>query len=153
MASKPAPVSFSKQCDLFEPLADRTGFDGSYSKTSPACSPARADVTLLAWLIHWLGPASVFHTGDGATPELLPDRTGFANGLCWTRNTSEFRSGGVACSLSQILETGPVDPRYFLSPRACSGILRRAEKRGRQLPDPLRLALEAVADGEPTSTP
>jgi hypothetical protein len=39
--------------------------------------------------------------------------------------------------LSAILEPNP-DPKYFLSPTACKGILRRAEKRGRELPLPLR---------------
>lgn len=61
------------------------------------------------------------------------------------RSGSDWRSGGVACSLSSILETGPIDPRYFLSPIACAGILRRAAARGKELPAPLRLALEAVA--------
>lgn len=35
--------------------------------------------------------------------------------------------------------------RYFLSATACRGILRRAEKRGKVLPEPLRLALERAA--------
>jgi len=36
-------------------------------------------------------------------------------------------------------------PKYFLSPRAATGILRRAEKRGRELPPALRQALTALA--------
>lgn len=69
----------------------------------------------------------------------------WSNGQLWTRNGSEWRSGAVACSLSQILEIGPVDSRFFLSPKACAGILRRAEKRGKTLPAALRQALGAVA--------
>jgi hypothetical protein len=65
-----------------------------------------------------------------------------------TRNGSEWRSGAVACSLSQILETGEVDSRYFLSQKACAGILRRAEKRGKELPPMLRAALLAVCAQE-----
>lgn len=61
-----------------------------------------------------------------------------------TLNTSEFHSGAVASSLSDILETGDVPQRYFLSGTACRGILRRAEKRGKSLPPSLRAALEAV---------
>jgi hypothetical protein len=68
-----------------------------------------------------------------------------SGGLCWTRNGSEWRSGGVVCSLSQILEAN-VPEKYSLSPTACRGILRRAEKRGKTLPEPLHLALAAVAD-------
>lgn len=37
------------------------------------------------------------------------------------------------------------EARFFLSEKACSGILRRANKRGRTLPQPLQEALEAVA--------
>jgi hypothetical protein len=48
------------------------------------------------------------------------------------------------CSLSDILEESP-DPKFSLSAKACQGILRRAEKRGRELPHSLRVALEAVA--------
>ena len=71
-----------------------------------------------------------------------------------TLNTSEFHSGAVACSLSDVLETGEVPQRYFLSATACRGILRRAERRGKELPEPLRLALEAVAGlTAPTTQP
>jgi hypothetical protein len=49
------------------------------------------------------------------------------------------------CSLSEVLETGPVPQRYYLSPTACRGILRRAKRREKELPDALRVALEAVA--------
>jgi hypothetical protein len=64
-----------------------------------------------------------------------------------TRSISAFPSGGDVSlsSLSEVLETGPVPRRYFLSAKACSGILRRAEKRGKELPPALRLALEEAA--------
>jgi hypothetical protein len=42
------------------------------------------------------------------------------------------------------LETGELPQRYFLSATACQGILRRAEKRGKKLPDALYLALQAA---------
>jgi hypothetical protein len=63
-------------------------------------------------------------------------------------STSEFHSGAVACSLSDILETGDVPRRFYLSATACRGILRRAEKRGKELPAALKQALESVA-GKP----
>ena len=47
-------------------------------------------------------------------------------------------------TLSEILESS-VSERYYLSAQACAGILRRAEKRGKDLPTALRLALEQVA--------
>ena len=68
-----------------------------------------------------------------------------SNGECWTRNGSESPNGDAACSssLSLILEQ-QVEDRYFLSPRACAGILRRATKRGKRLPAPLEAALVSV---------
>ena len=63
-----------------------------------------------------------------------------------TLNTLEFHSAAVASSLSDILETGDVPQRFYLSAKACRGILRRAEKRGKALPTTLRLALEQVAE-------
>ncbi len=43
--------------------------------------------------------------------------------------------------LSQILEASPL-PKYSLSAKACQGILNRAARRGKALPDALRIALE-----------
>lgn len=64
---------------------------------------------------------------------------------CLTLSTAEYHSGAVVCSLSDILETGDVLQKYYLSPKACAGILRRAEKRGKELPTMLHRALEQVA--------
>ena len=56
------------------------------------------------------------------------------------------RNAGGVCSLSDILETGAVPQRYYLTAKACQGILRRAEKLGKDLPPQLARALQAVAD-------
>ena len=49
-------------------------------------------------------------------------------------------SGDAGCSLSRILQDNP--PRkYYLTRRACLGILRRAKERGRPLPPQLHAAL------------
>lgn len=69
------------------------------------------------------------------------------HGQCLTLNSLALHSADDAysvCSLAQILEPD-VAQKYFLSPRACRGILRRAEKRGRNLPPMLRQALEMAA--------
>ena len=68
-----------------------------------------------------------------------------SNGQYWTRNGSDWRSGASVCLLSSILETGKVDPRYYLSEKACVGILRRAEKRGKRLPPMLEVVLQYQA--------
>ena len=46
--------------------------------------------------------------------------------------------------MSQILEAN-VPETYYLSPKACLGILRRASKCGKELPVILKLALERQA--------
>jgi hypothetical protein len=69
---------------------------------------------------------------------------------CWTLASSESPSDAAECSLSDILED-EVPPRFFLSQKACAGILRRAQKRGKRLPEPLAAALAAVA-GHKTPT-
>ena len=48
--------------------------------------------------------------------------------------------------MSQIL-LAAVPEKYYLSPKACQGILRRASVRGRELPEVLRKALERQAGG------
>lgn len=47
-------------------------------------------------------------------------------------------------SLSQILQADP-HRRYYLSPKACLGILRRAYERGKELPPKLKRALQIQA--------
>lgn len=50
-------------------------------------------------------------------------------------------SVAVESTLSQILEDN-VPEKYYLSQKACEGILRRAERMGKKLPDVLKTALE-----------
>ena len=47
-------------------------------------------------------------------------------------------------TLSEVLQSN-VDPKYYLSSRACSGILNRAAARGKELPEVLKKALERQA--------
>jgi hypothetical protein len=70
-------------------------------------------------------------------------------------NISDWPNDAAVCSLSQVLETGSIPQRYFLSGKACAGILRRAEVRGRALPSALLEALRRAADGAsaPTKAP
>ena len=65
----------------------------------------------------------------------------------WTAFRTRYRNAETVCSLSDILETGDVPRKYYLSPKACSGILRRAEKRGKELPKVLEDALRQAARG------
>ena len=64
-------------------------------------------------------------------------------GECMTLNFGEYPSEERESTLSQILDLNAPD-KYSLSQKACAGILRRAEKRGKTLPDMLRDALMEV---------
>lgn len=67
----------------------------------------------------------------------------------WTLNTSESHKGEEESLLSDILEIGEIPQRFFLSKKACEGILRRAEKRGKELPEQLKMALvQVVREGQ-----
>lgn len=80
-----------------------------------------------------LGEASAMWMEDGA---LL--------GESWTLNTGESPSVAVESHSSQILMV-VVPEKYYLSPKACQGILRRASARGKKLPTELKNALERQA--------
>ena len=87
--------------------------------------------------------------GNGQLSAASWEMVGQLPGESWTLNTGESPKDAVESSLSQILEDNP-HPKYFLSAKACQGILRRAEKRGKELPPMLKEALEkqAKATGE-----
>jgi len=109
---------------------------GLSSKTSPVSLVQEEDGT-------WV-PSSGRYQNSG-----MGGRTGY-----WTLSSSEFPSAAAVCSLSDILEeTADVPQKFYLSAKACAGILRRAEHRGKKLPEPLVAALRAVAGGTTTSTP
>jgi hypothetical protein len=68
----------------------------------------------------------------------------------WTALDGLSLNDAGVCSLSDILETGDVPQRYFLSERACRGILRRAANRGKELPPAL---CEALLSASTCTTP
>ena len=61
-----------------------------------------------------------------------------------TLNTGVSPRGAKESSLSQILQADP-PLKYYLSPKACLGILRRAFERGKELPPKLEGALKIQA--------
>ena len=62
-------------------------------------------------------------------------------------NTGESPNVAVESTLSSILEANVPD-KYSLSAKACEGILRRAERRGKPLPPMLKAALEQTIQRE-----
>ena len=104
---------------------------GLLSKTSLVFYPAIEEPTSLSSFKGW-------------------SNSGMASpGGCLTLSISEWPSAAVVCSLSEVLETD-VAPKYFLSAKACSGILRRAKRRGKALPEVLQQALTQAASTDET---
>jgi hypothetical protein len=123
---------------------DALGPGGSFGRMSPASFPL--DQTMEATTSQPSSP-SFSNAGMGSP-------TGFLT-LSMCEHASSLgpsRNGGGVCSLSDILEAGDVPRRFYLTAKACAGILRRAENRGKELPPMLAQALHAVAGLEPTLT-
>ncbi|MGF7145472.1 hypothetical protein HNQ56_003915 [Anaerotaenia torta] len=124
-------------------------------KMSPELSPPRAERTSARCLRK---PAELL-----TVPFLYLDlREGYGSllGPYWeinshllggytTLNTGPSHKGAKESILSQILEATP-HHKYYLSKTACLGILRRAKKRGKELPPVLKQALEIQAGIRPT---
>lgn len=76
---------------------------------------------------------------------------GFA-GVCSTASFSESPNDADVCTLSDVLDAH-VPPRFYLSAKACEGVLRRAEVRGVKLSERLQQALTLTATTGRTPTP
>jgi hypothetical protein len=88
--------------------------------------------------------------GNGILPGASWETVGALPGASMTLNTGEFPSVVRESTLSQILQANAPE-KYYLSPKACAGILRRAEKRGKELPPMLKEALEEVIATQSTT--
>jgi hypothetical protein len=81
--------------------------------------------------------------------KILWSKSGISSpGECLTQDISERPSVVKESFLSDILETGDLPQRYYLSPTACAGILKRGERRKKNIPPVLKMALKAVAESE-----
>lgn len=113
------PVSFAE-------LSKSTVLDGLSGRTCPVASA----------LIK--GPTSLSSCG-----RLQKSGMAFA-GECWTLNFSVYPNTVKECSLSQVLEHINRPSRFFLSDRAIQGILDRAKRRNKKLPEAFLQAVSAM---------
>ena len=133
------------QLTIFDVLQEDQKLSSS-GRTSPASSPSRtthSDASSRPW--RETLPPTIRLGGNGQTRVWLMDPREQSRGASSMPNISDWPNDAAVCSLSQVLETGSIPQRFFLSSKACAGILRRAEKGGKELPTQLRLALQAVA--------
>lgn len=131
-----APACSSRQPESLTLFSETA--DGFSLRMYPDSFPQTADEISESFSRRW--PTSGFTT--------LP-------GECWTADTSESpNEGGAFSSLPDVL-VADVPPRFYLSPKAAAGIIRRAEKRGRALPDELDQSLRTLStsgEAEQTTT-
>lgn len=85
---------------------------------------------------------------NGETRELSWETDGASLGEYTTHSFGESPSAAVESRLSQILQED-APRKYVLSAKACQGILNRAERRGKKLPDRLYRALLIQSGKEP----
>jgi len=111
--------SSPESCESYSP-------DGSSSRMFQACLVPLKDWTSLSSSIRWTNAGMAYR------------------GAFSIASSSEFPNVAAECSLSDIL-VAHAHPKYSLSPKAAAGILRRAEKRGKDLPASLTVALQALA--------
>jgi hypothetical protein len=73
------------------------------------------------------------------------------DGVCLTANISESPNHAAESTLLDILEGQSVSQRYYLSPNAAKGSLRRAHSQGRKLFPPLEKAFEMLIQELPSN--
>jgi len=118
-----------------------------FGKMSPeSCLPRTTllDVSSALW---WEQTNPSFHQKEenGLTQVWLVDPKDEQSGVFSMHNTSESPNDAAESLLSDVLMGELIHRKYFLSPKACTGILRRAEKRGKKLPEMLERALKEGA--------
>ena len=122
--------------------------DGWFSKMSAECFPQTMERTSEPSL----KKRQELQTPQSLFLDLRTDWVGAMLGSFWQtdglwlgrytlRSIGGFPKEERESRLSQILEDNP-HPKYCLSPKACQGILNRAERRGKELPPILKEALE-----------
>ena len=82
---------------------------------------------------------------DGRTLVVSMDPKDQSHGGFLMPNISVWPNDASVCSLWQVVVKTSIPARYFLSPRACAGISRRARRRGKALPPLLKQALVTQA--------
>ena len=118
-----------------------------FGRTCPEHFPATAEKilepcwkNLPAWNSQTLLFLDLRGGADGAKPEQSPETDGLWLGDSLTLNIGECPREENVSLLSQILEVNAPE-KYFLSVKACRGILTRASRRGKALPELLKTAL------------
>lgn len=124
-------MPFTKTCQVHCPQTKERTSDASSKKRQGSSKkmPSFLDLT----------------TANGHTPAASWEMGGALLGEYTMHSFGEYPKEENESHLSQILQD-TVPEKYSLSEKACRGILTRANRRGKALPDVLREALEKQAN-------
>ena len=134
------------QCEGQMSIFDVFSQDTWSGKTSPAPSVQTKEKTSAAYLKKFaelrIKPPQYLclKKGNGVQAVASWETVGQLLGEFTISSFGDAPSVVVESRLSQILQDKP-HPKYSLSARACQGILSRAERRGKELPEQLKMAL------------
>jgi hypothetical protein len=129
---------------------------------------AMTEAILLSRFAEWLSACDP-NTSSGKTSQdvchlmkdgtLAPSQGRWLNsgmcldGVCLTQNTLESPKDDVESFLLDVLQDSQsISDKYCLSQKAAEGILRRAKRRGKTLPETLDTALRSLISNELGST-
>ena len=135
-----------EQASLFAPDT----FAGRLSQAASAQARRTGRISGLSWrkLLDYIAPDYQFLDLSSDAGNLLGQyewtTRSALHGGCWLRNTGVSPRDAIESFLSQILQAHP-PKKYYLTTVACLGILRRAEERGKPLPQALDTALRIQA--------
>lgn len=135
-----------EQASLFAPDT----FAGRMSQAASAQARRTGRISGLSWrkLLDYIAPDYQFLDLSSDAGNLLGQYEwtirSALHGGCWLRNTGPSPRDAIESFLSQILQAHP-PKKYYLTTAACLGILRRAEERGKPLPQALDTALRIQA--------
>ena len=125
----------------------------SSGRTSPESSTPRTTPSAVSWENSLAQTLPFRHPQvDGRVQVWMPAPSERRRGECSMLNISECPNAAVVSSLwDVVLKKGSHSTlqRYFLSPRACRGLMKRAKDRGKTLPPTLREVLERTARSLP----
>ena len=127
------------QISLFE-YAPELLSGRTYPEPIPQTMEKTSDVSSRNWQESKTPKFQYLNLRNGCQMELLNFLKGVSHGEPMTLSIGESPNVVVESHLSWILETNP-DPKYNLSPKACQGILNRARKREKKLPELLERVL------------
>lgn len=128
MENTPNMQSLKMLWEHFQATKEKTS--GQSSK--PSLIPVKTD-----WIFLDLRRA------NGAMQEQWQEMDGASLGEFITHNTGESPSVAEDCTLLDVLEPN-APQKYYLSAKACQGILNRGAKRGKDMPLTMKEALEEV---------